>query len=96
MPPFLALLVTALLAFPASASDNCSPDIKVTSKVLLEKYGEQPIAAGILTETLMLQIFVSETGSFTVIAVSANGTACLVASGENLTFLKPTPEGPES
>ena len=93
----LAAFAVLFYALPASASDNCSPDIKVTSKVLLEKYGEQPIAAGILTETLMLQIFASETGSFTVVAVSANGTACLVASGENLTFLKPsTPEGPES
>lgn len=82
------VLALAFLASPLTAqSTSCGP-YEAFRITLEEKYDETPVAFGMITDTLILQLFRSESGSWTVLTVSVDGTACLRASGQAWTETK--------
>jgi len=49
---------------------------------LEKKYSETPTARGLATAGLMIEVFASPEGTFTIVATRPDGTSCLLAAGE--------------
>ena len=87
------LLTTALLtatlattaAAPAAAQMRtaCLPHEAATSK-LVEGYGEQRVGLGIgPSGNAVYELYVAETGTWTILVTRPNGTSCIAASGDS-------------
>ena len=75
----LALLVGAANAQPAP----CSPR-DVIAERLSEKYGEVPIQRGIALEgAMVVELFASPAGSWSLVTTNADGVSCLLAAGQD-------------
>ena len=60
---------------------------------LAETYGEVPIAAGLASTGVVIEVFARPDGaSWTIVATSSRGTGCLVAHGEAWQQLRSLPE----
>ena len=88
-----ALLASILIAAPAYAQCPPLPDALA---VLAGKYQEAPRVTGLTSNGALMIVTASAEGGFSVLIVSPDGTACLVASGSALEVLdavKPGIEG---
>ncbi len=78
------IFVLFLLADPANAQTDlqCAPQADVTAG-LLRNFGEAPINGGIVGdgEAYMRTFVNDDTGSWTIVYVTADGMACLMGSG---------------
>ncbi len=71
----------------AFAGANCA-ERSVVLKELAEKYQESRRAMGIAANAVMMELFAStETGTWTMTVTTADGTTCLVASGDRFESL---------
>ena len=77
------LLTLGLVIWPAKADAaiQCGPHTRM-AEVLAEKYLEAPKANGTTIRRVM-EAFVSKAGSWTILITSADGKACIIASGED-------------
>ena len=67
----------------AEAQQVCTTRDDAT-KQLEDKYGEKVVARGLSTTgKRMLEIFVSENGSWTVVMSEPNGRSCVLVTGES-------------
>jgi hypothetical protein len=81
----LSGLAAALLTlFPtvAEAQFACAARDDVV-KELAQRFKEAPEANGIMPDGMLLEVFVSEARSWTILITSPKGISCLAASGEN-------------
>ncbi len=53
-------------------------------KMLDQRFGEQPQAGGIVGDRIV-ELLVSQTGSWTILITSADGRACVVTGGDDWT-----------
>lgn len=53
-------------------------------KMLDQRFGEQPQAAGIVGDRIV-ELLVSQTGSWTILITAADGRSCVVTGGEDWT-----------
>ncbi len=91
---FTALMAVFLCVQPASAA-VCSQRDKF--KAFLEtKYGEKAHAFGKISGTAVMELYVSKSGTWTVLMTRANGVSCLIAAGNNFEQLKPPLPGSPS
>lgn len=77
-----ASLVAAVA--PASAADGqnlCGARVDIVSK-LSSHYKELPAAVGMVDKNAVLEIFVSNDGTWTIIATGTDGNSCVLSSGE--------------
>jgi hypothetical protein len=83
-PPTLLLAVLAIAACgdSASAQAPCTTRAELM-KVLDKKYGETQLGFGMIGERNLVEIYVSENGSFTLVSSSPNGVSCIIAAGQN-------------
>lgn len=98
-----ALVVTAGLGSSPAVSQTtmvqarqplCKPWRDVASE-LGDKYAEHPVAYGLQPDGNLLQVFVSEqTGTWTLVTMRPNGTACLVGAGQGWEALPKPVTGP--
>ncbi len=77
----LASVVAGALASPATAQMVCSERDKFL-KHLGDGYREAPIAMGLASNGMILEVLASATGSWTIILTKPTGLSCVVASGE--------------
>lgn len=77
----LAAVVTTVFATHASAQTACAPRDAVVTR-LAERYGETRQSMGLGANNAVIEVFASVTGSWTITVTTANGTTCLVASGQ--------------
>ncbi len=81
-----AMLAIAAMIFTTS-STTAAPKMcgKRTSmiKVLIEKYNESPRALGLSSAKMAMEIYASESGTWTVMMTLTNGTACIMAAGKS-------------
>jgi hypothetical protein len=81
-----ALAVAAFLAAGADVAhaqyQQCSEHGELVAH-LSEKYHEKQFAFGTIGQIAVMEIFVGETGSWTVIVTDVTGRSCIVAAGEN-------------
>ncbi len=68
---------------PASPSDvtNCGPRDQIVSQ-LGAMFKEAPSGMGMIDPTAVVEVFVSDAGTFTILASGTDGTSCILASGE--------------
>ena len=94
-------LATALLAVltagPAMAQGThtmiCGARDQIVAQ-LSSRYGEEVRSIGLAPRNRIVEVFASdETGSWTITITSADGTTCLMASGEFFETLTPAPRG---
>lgn len=78
----------------AQSAARCDTREKVVDQ-LQQKYKEVQRGLGILANGALIEIFVSEDGSFSFLATTANGPTCLVAVGQNFHFVKAKPIKPK-
>ena len=81
-----ATIVAAVLAAfllvgaPAYGQAFCGPRDSVLTRLYLN-YQEQPVAIGLSATGSIIEILVSDEGTWTVIRTSPNGITCVVTSG---------------
>lgn len=60
---------------------NCGPRDEIVAQ-LGSVFQEAPNSMGMIDPTAVVEVFVSETGTFTILASGTDGTSCILASGE--------------
>ena len=86
----------AATAPPALAQSPCSLHDAITNRLTLE-YGEHMVGRGLQSASRMYEVWRSpDTGSWTIVAVGADGVACIIASGFAWTDVPPKPSGTKS
>ena len=86
-----AALGAAALAFqplPATAQEtgqDSTPCAERTNIVntLDSQYEESPRAIGLVSKEAVLEVFVSQTGTWTVVVTSPDGVSCVLAAGQS-------------
>lgn len=77
-----ALLAALLAAAPVQAQGTqCAPRPEIV-KGLADGYGEVPVQIGLGNAGLVVEVFASEQGTWTITVTSPQGMTCLIASGE--------------
>ncbi len=82
------LLATALglsmlsLATPAASAQSICGERGDFIKHLGKRHQEAPTSMGLASNGKMVEVLTSETGTWTIIVTSPDGTACVVAAGE--------------
>ena len=90
-----AALVGAVLLFgcaaPASGQTVCGDRAEIVAK-LESRYQEFATAVGI-SENNIVELFLSESGSWTILLSFPTGTTCLIAAGEEWQAVPEKPKG---
>ena len=82
------LAILALTITPALAQQPpCAPHAIMT-KMLADKYKEQPAAMGISGDSVLFELFKSEAGTWTATITKAHGLTCVVSAGTDMTTFK--------
>jgi hypothetical protein len=77
------IVVAALLPIaPAQAQMACMKR-EALVKQLTDKYKEAPAGSGLVGQSAMVEVFVSEKGTFTMVSSYPNGIACILSAGDN-------------
>lgn len=68
---------------PAQSAEvtNCGPRDEIVAQ-LGSVFQEAPSGMGLIDPTAVVEVFVSESGTFTILASGTDGTSCILASGE--------------
>ena len=87
------LVVLCLAAFAAEAQAQlpCAKRDDLV-KHLVGKYKEGPVNFGTANGKNLVEIFASETGTFTIIATQPSGLSCIIAAGQDWENLGPPPK----
>ena len=88
-----ALIMTAFLAAPGQAQTPQCMGLPDALTGLAQKYAEAPRVSGLTSTGALMIVTASEAGGFSVLLVSPDGTACMVASGEAFEVLPDEPPG---
>ena len=75
-------LVFGLTASGASAQGMCGSRVELL-KLLGEKYTEAPSGFGTIGDKALIEVYVSDKGTFTIVASKPDGTSCILAAGQN-------------
>ena len=68
-------------AAQAQAGSQCAPRADIV-KALGDKYHESVAGRGLINPNVVLEIFVSKQGSWTVVASDVKGRSCVMSVGE--------------
>ncbi|ODT08758.1 MAG: hypothetical protein ABS58_01090 [Mesorhizobium sp. SCN 65-20] len=80
---FAALGLAALSSstVPSTAASECAARSDVVMS-LEESYGEDPVAVGVVNPNLILEVFVSDGGTWTIVVTDTDGKSCVISAGE--------------
>ncbi len=99
--PTATRLSVAVLAFLAMFVGSFAPAAAVHSadresvkKSLAQRYKEKPAAIGLVSGRLAMELYLSASGSWTLLSTTPEGMSCIVSSGVSWTPLKP--KGPKT
>jgi hypothetical protein len=81
MATILAAASVSGAATKAQAAAQCAPRADVV-KALGDKFHESEAGRGLINPNVVLEIFVSEQGSWTVLASDTKGQSCVLSVGE--------------
>jgi hypothetical protein len=86
------VVATGLSVQPAASQTSPCKHWRDIASDLGSRYAERPVAFGLQSNGNLLQVFASEaTGTWTLVTMHPNGTACLVGAGRGgETLPKPT------
>jgi len=77
----LASLAISAGAAQADAAGQCAPRADLI-KALGEQFHESEAGRGLINPSMILEVFVSEQGSWTVLASDTKGRSCILSIGE--------------
>ncbi len=80
----LAVVTAALWAavsIPAHAQVVCA-DRRLVTDHLATNFEEQPIGTGLTFSGQAIELFVAQTGTWTIVVTAPNGQSCIVSHGE--------------
>ncbi len=87
MKTAVAAVVAACVCGPSAdafaAGAQCAEHTQLVG-LLAKKYSEDPIVMGSVNDERYMQLFVSPTGSWTILVTQTDGLACILAAGQNL------------
>jgi hypothetical protein len=87
------LAMTGIASGQSSHSMICGARDHIVAQ-LTTRYGEQVRSIGLAPRNRIIEVFASEeTGSWTITITSADGTTCLMASGQHFELLPLAPRG---
>ncbi|RUT83526.1 MULTISPECIES: hypothetical protein [unclassified Mesorhizobium] len=77
------LFFAAIFACPAvpALAEQCAARADMI-KALGEKFHESEAARGLVNPSLILEIFVSDRGTWTILATDTHGQSCVITAGE--------------
>lgn len=79
---FGALSISAATAPPqADAPTQCAPRADMV-RALDDKFQESQTARGVVNPNVVLEVFVSEQGTWTILATGTDGNSCMISAGE--------------
>jgi hypothetical protein len=86
MKTTLGALGAAIFMMSASAASaveiQCAKRDQLAG-LLAKKYSEQPVGSGTISDDRYMQLYVSASGSWTVVVTGTTGESCIVAAGRN-------------
>lgn len=68
-------------AAPASAAEQCAAHADMI-KALGQQFHENAAALGVVNPNVILEIFVSQQGTWTILATDTTGQSCVISAGE--------------
>ncbi|MBX3578981.1 MAG: hypothetical protein KF723_17420 [Rhizobiaceae bacterium] len=74
--------VPLIVALPASSQDSFCGSRDVMVQKLSQEFKENPMAVGMVDQSAVLEIFVSDEGTWTILATGTDGTSCVLSAGE--------------
>lgn len=84
---FLALASVSLLSLAATAAEPAPGpvcgDHGAIKDALSKSYSEKPVAMGLASNGAVVEIFASQTGTFTIIMTEPTGRSCMLTAGES-------------
>ncbi len=81
---FAVALAAAFFTLPSQARADMTCGKRTEVIGALDKgYAEKPVSMGLASNGDMIEVFASQTGSWTMIMTKPGGKTCLVASGEH-------------
>jgi hypothetical protein len=81
IPAFIGGLMMVSTA-QAPAQEFCAARTEMV-KSLSDKYREAPAAVGQVSGEAVIEVFVSDKGTWTILATGTDGQSCVVSAGEN-------------
>ncbi|MBX3579978.1 MAG: hypothetical protein KF723_22470 [Rhizobiaceae bacterium] len=91
MRVILAAALVAASALPASAQMACGKREMIVA-ALASQHNETRIAFALSQKGVVIEVFVSEVGTWTLVASGPGGMSCLLDSGTNWEGPKPVKE----
>ena len=82
MATLVCLAASASLAGPAGASAQCAARTDMV-KALGERFHEQATALGLVNPNVVVEVFVSDQGTWTILATDTRGLSCVISAGES-------------
>ncbi|BCH21870.1 hypothetical protein [Mesorhizobium sp. L-8-3] len=81
--PLIFMTAAAVLSSGAAFAQapTCGPR-DALARSLAEQYREKPQAIGVVDAKTVVEVFVSEAGTWTIIASDTDGNSCVVSAGE--------------
>lgn len=81
----VVLFTAAVLSSPAGAAlaqaPACAPHAAVVQG-LAEQYREKPQSIGVVDGNTVVEVFVSDQGTWTIVATDTSGKSCVLSAGE--------------
>ncbi|MGI6856444.1 hypothetical protein [Mesorhizobium sp. 1B3] len=65
----------------AAQGPSCGP-YKAVVKSLAEQYREKPQSVGVIDNNTVLEVFVSDAGTWTIVVTDTAGRSCVLSAGE--------------
>lgn len=81
LPAFLTSMMMVTTS-PAPAVEFCA-DRAAMVKSLSDEYREAPTALGQVNGEAVIEVFVSDKGTWTILATRTDGQSCVLSAGEN-------------
>ncbi|AZO50485.1 MAG: hypothetical protein EOS58_08335 [Mesorhizobium sp.] len=78
-------VVAAAAMFAAAGQSNAAGQCAARTdiiKALGEKFHESETARGLVNRSVILEVFVSEQGTWTILATDTHGLSCVISAGE--------------
>ena len=75
-------------ASPALAETYCAKHDDLAT-ILDTKFGEQQTGAGLAGKGAMVELYVSKTGTFTLVSTNTQGVSCIVGAGDSWEKVEP-------
>ena len=87
-------LVTGAIAFSAEAEAALCGERDEIRKLLTDRYQESSRGVGLVSDKGVVELLISETGTWSILMTTATGSTCIVAAGHTWQELAAEIKGP--